>query len=230
MFLLKRLDDAEARRSRPGGGAWQRTQPGRPLERPDRAKRSGTAGGDPGRPGQRWREAGRDRICRNARNRHASRRSDRVGPSRRCLPRADRAANPFSSARSRASSATPKPRPAPRRCKMYCGIHVWRNPAKSEFRARHAACRLGAKPSSRRQPAGGAAAQCRRPQFVGVSSFGIPAQTPVSFLKRRYRRKRWHPRSSARCICWRFRPRTRSRSEALTARWASVRNRWRSRG
>ena len=122
VVVLKRLSDAIADRG-PGSGGHSRFggQSGRAFDAAHGAKRAGAAGPDPGRSGLRAAVARPDRLRRNARNRHGTRRSDRGGGDRRD----DRPAVPRQPvrvcwARSRRISATWRRRPGPpawsRRC------------------------------------------------------------------------------------------------------------------
>ena len=95
-------------RNDPRGDPRLGDQPGRPLERADRAERPGAAGG---RCARRWRRArlaaGRRQLRRGARHRHVARRSDRGRGARRGLRRGPRDGRSRSrSARSRPTSAT----------------------------------------------------------------------------------------------------------------------------
>ena len=115
MFLLKRLDDAEANADRilavvrgtalnQDGRSSGLTAPSGPAQQAVIQAALANAGAKP------------DEIVYVETHGTGTPLGDPIelGALWRCLPRADRAANPFSSARSRASSATPKPRPAPR--------------------------------------------------------------------------------------------------------------------
>ena len=112
MLLLERLSDAQ-RNGHPvlGRGPRLRGQPGRRVQRPDRAERPVAAAGDPAGAGRRRPVHVGRRRGRGARHRHHARRPDRGAGAAGHLrpgPRASRCGW----ARSSPTSGTPRPRPA----------------------------------------------------------------------------------------------------------------------
>ena len=78
VLVLEPLSDAAGRRPpRAGRDPRQRDEPGRRLERPDRAHRALAGAGHPPGPGERRARARRRRRRRGARHRHRARRPDR---------------------------------------------------------------------------------------------------------------------------------------------------------
>ena len=151
-----------------------RGQPGRRVQRPDRAQRPVAAAGHPRR---RWpTPACRPPTSTRSRRTAPAPRSATRSRRRRCWPPTARTApatGRCGSARSSRTSATPRPRPASpasSRWSWRCGTACCRGPCTSTSRPRTSTGRPGAVElltEARPWPATG------RPRRAGVSSFGI---------------------------------------------------------